>query len=94
MAKAAPKQGETYTFTGDAPLGADAGALLPGASVEIREVVAADEVGAHDSSEAAAVVEWDAPSLVSTGDGWEQGTARRAMSIGLSEFHDRFSKEG
>jgi hypothetical protein len=93
MAKANPKSGETYTFTGEAPLGADAGALLPGAEVEVREFVAADEVGAHDNSEAAAVVEWDAPSLVMTEDGWAQGTARRAMSIGISQFHDLFAKE-
>ena len=93
MAIANPKAGEKYKFTGTEPIGADAGALLPGAAIEIREFVAADEKGAHDSSENAAVVEWDAPSLVLSGDGWAQGTARRAMSVGISQFHDLFTKE-
>lgn len=89
-----PQAGEVYTFTGDTPLGADAGALLPGARVTVRETVTASTPGAHDDSETAAVVEWEAPSLVSTGDGWEQGTATRAFAIGVTDFAKLFTKEG
>lgn len=94
MAKAKPQAEQTFTYAADAPIGVDAGALTPGTKVVIRETVPADEPGAHDSSEEAVVIEWDAPALVQTENGVEVGTAPRAMSIGLSQFHDLFTKEG
>ena len=89
---AAPKQGDTYTFSAAEPIGVDANALFPGQQITVREVVDAGEVGAHDSSEDAVVVEWDAPALVRTEKGVEQGTAPRAMSIGLEQFAESFTK--
>lgn len=94
MAKAKPQADQTYTYSAEEPVGVDAGALTPGTKVTIREVVAADEPGAHDASEDAVVVEWEAPALVQGENGVEVGTSPRAMSIGLSQFHDLFTKEG
>lgn len=94
MAKAKPQAEQAYTYTAEQPLGVDAGALTPGTKIQVREVVPADEPGAHDGSEESVVVEWDAPALVQTENGVEVGTAPRAMSVGLAQFHDLFTKEG
>lgn len=89
----APTEGDpNATRTEYAPLGADANALFPGQAVTVREIVPADQPGAHDDSEDAVVVEWEVPDRVRTEDGWGMGTAQRAMSIGLSQFHDLFEE--
>lgn len=74
------------------PLGSDANALFPGQVVTVRETVPASEPGAHDDSEDAVVIEWEMPSLVRTDDGWGQGMAIRAMSIGVAQFDDQFEE--
>lgn len=84
--------GDRYTYSGKAPIGADAGALVPGTAVRIRETVPAGEPGAHDDSEDSIVIEWDAPALVQGENGVEVGTAPRAMSIGAAQFGDLFTK--
>lgn len=94
MAKAKPKAAETYTFTAEQPIGVDSGALTAGTKVTVRETVAAAEKGAHDDSDECVVVEWESPALVQGPNGIEVGTSPRAMSIGLTEFHDLFTKEG
>lgn len=94
MATRKPQTGETYTLSADEPIGVDAGALVPGTSVIVREVVPAGEPGAHDDSEDAVVVEWSAPALVRGDNGVELGESPRAMSFGLADFADRFTKEG
>lgn len=66
MAPRKPKAGDVYRYVGATPLGIDAGALLPGTEVTVREVVEADEPGAHDGTEDAVVVEWEAPGTVVT----------------------------
>lgn len=67
MARAAkPKEGATYRYTGDLPLGADQGALLPGTEVTVVAVVPAKEAGAYDDTDDAVVIEWDAPGVVIT----------------------------
>lgn len=59
-----PKPGGRYRYVGAIPLGVDAGQLLPGTVVTVREVVDADEIGAHDGNEDAVVIEWEAPGTV------------------------------
>lgn len=61
-----PKAGDVYRYVGTTPLGIDAGALLPGTEVTVREVVEAGTPGAHDNTEDAVVVEWEAPGTVTT----------------------------
>lgn len=88
------KQGAAYRFDGETPIGIDSNALPVDQVVEVREVVQADITGAHDDSEDAVVVEWDAPALVRGENGMEVGSTRRAMSIGMSFFETNFVKEG
>ena len=88
-----PKAGETYTYSGDEPLGAGNSGLAPGTTVTVREVVKADEKGAHNGDEDAVVVTWMAPTIVRTEDGNAVGDAERAVSIGTGEFGDVFTKE-
>lgn len=85
-------EGSEFTYSGEASIGADAGALVPGSKVRVREQVAADEKGAHDGSEDCVVIVWDAPSLVQGENGVEVGFAERAMSIGLSQFQSEFTE--
>jgi hypothetical protein len=66
MPKRTPKAGDEYVYVGSVPIGIDAGALLPGTTVTVREVVDAGEPGAYDDTEDAVVVEWDAPGVVIT----------------------------
>lgn len=80
------------TRTEYAPIGADANALFPGQVVTVRETVPAGEPGAHDDSEDAVVVEWTVPDRVRTEDGWGQGEATRAMSIGIDQFRAQFTE--
>lgn len=61
-----PKAGDVYRYLGPAPLGIDAGALLPGTEVTVTAVVPADEAGAHDDSEDAVVISWEVPGTVTT----------------------------
>lgn len=94
MAKSKPAAGDTYSLTGGG-IGGGAGALYPGQVVTVREVVPADEPGAHDNSEDAVVVEWTEPGPVLGDDGKvTRGENPRAISVGLSQFSDLFSKEG
>lgn len=85
-----PKAGGSFKYNGDEPIGTDSGALVPGTQVTVREIVAAGEKGAHDDSEDAAVIEWDAPALVQGENGMEVGSVTRAMSIGVDEFTHNF----
>lgn len=95
MAARKPQEGDVYTLNAEAEaIGVDAGALVPGTTVTVREVVPAAEPGAHDDSEDAVVVEWGAPSLVRGENGVEVGESPRAMSFGLDDFTNRFTKEG
>lgn len=68
-----PKPGDRFRFVGATPLGIDNGALLPGTIVTIRNlgtddkpvgVLPAEEPGAHDDTEDAVVIEWEAPGTV------------------------------
>jgi hypothetical protein len=70
-----PQAGDRYRYVGELPLGVDAGQLLPGTIVTIRNVgseekplgvLPAGEKGAHDDTEDAVVVEWEAPGTVIT----------------------------
>lgn len=70
-----PQAGDRYRYVGELPLGIDAGQLLPGAIVTIRNVgteekpagvLPADEPGAHDDTEDAVIIEWEAPGTVIT----------------------------
>lgn len=92
MAKPKPKAEEMFTYTAEAPIGVDAGALLPGTKVKVREIVDAGEKGAHNDKDDAVVIEWEAPALVHGDNGVTLGTSPRAMSISLASFHDLFEK--
>jgi hypothetical protein len=70
-----PQAGDRYRYVGELPLGVDAGALLPGTVVTIRNVgteekpkgvLSADEKGGHDDTEDSVIVEWEAPGTVIT----------------------------
>lgn len=91
-----PQAGDRYVYTGEEPIGVDAGALLPGTVVTLRNVgtedepsavVKADEPGAHDDRSDAVVVVWEAPSIVIGDDGkMKAGVTERAMSIPLTSY--------
>lgn len=98
----APKAGSTFAFKGvtnddgnRTALGNEPGAVKIGTVVTVREVVKADESGAHDGKEDAVVVEWDEPSL-----GYDHNnnpvvaTAKRAWAVGADSFDDLFEKKG
>lgn len=94
MASRKPEVGGTYRLVGGG-IGAGPGSLYPGQVVSVREVVPADEPGAHDSSEDAVVVEWSEPGPVQGDDGTVTlGENPRAVSVGVSSFNDLFTKEG
>lgn len=68
-----PQAGDHYRYIGELPLGVDAGQLLPGTIVTIRNVgdedkpkgvLAAEEKGGHDDTEDAVIIEWEAPGTV------------------------------
>jgi hypothetical protein len=86
-------EGDTYRYTAEEPFGNDAGAIMPGTVVTVRETVDAATPGAGNSNEDCVVVEFDAPALVRGENGVELGTSRRAVSFGLDDFADRFTKE-
>lgn len=93
MPRSKPEVGGTYRLTGGG-IGDGAGAIYPGQVVTVREVVAADEPGAHDSTEDAVVVEWSEPGPVMGDDGRvTRGENPRAVSVGLAGFSDLFTKE-
>lgn len=92
--RGAAAAGDTYTYSGEEPIGVDAGALTPGTTVTVRETVAAGDPGAHDDSEDCVVIEWEAPALVQGENGVEVGSAPRAMSISTEQFNDMFTKGG
>jgi hypothetical protein len=89
MPSAKPAAGGRYRYTGTELYGD----LAPDELVTVREVVPADEPGAHDNSEDAVVVEWEVPSRVRTENGWGHGVVPRALSVGVSTFGDLFTKE-
>lgn len=99
MAPRQPKAGETYQFKGlldvddpegtPKPLGRDSGALLPNTAVTVREVVPAEEPGAHNDSEDSVVIEWDRPAIM---DDQSVGSVTQAMSISLERFPDWFER--
>lgn len=86
-----PKPGETYRLDGP-DLGIDTNALRTGTVVEVRELVTADTIGAHNDREDAVVVEWDHPVVVYIDDEPALGTSRRAISVGLDAFRDTFTR--
>lgn len=87
---AQPKVGGSFRYNGDEPIGVDAGALIPGTIVTVREIVPAGEPGAHDDTEDAAVIEWTSPGLVSDDEGMSVAEVPRAMSVGVDAFPDLF----
>lgn len=66
MAKAKPKEGQRYRYSGEAPLGTDQGALLAGTEVEVLAVVPAGDTGAYDDTDESVVIQWEAPGTVVT----------------------------
>lgn len=87
---AQPKAGGAFKYNGTDPIGSDSGALVPGTKVTVREIVPAGVKGAHDDTEDAAVIEWEAPALVQGENGAEVGYVTRAMSIGVASFTANF----
>lgn len=59
--------GTRFRYVGNEPLGQGPGTLFPGTVVNVREVVPADEPGAHDDQEDAVVIEWEEEDVVVTG---------------------------
>jgi hypothetical protein len=87
----APKPGTSFRLT--SALGVGPGSLVEGQEVTVREIVPADEPGAHDNKEDAVVIEWDEPALVIGDDGKPvAGTANRAMSVGVENFRELFEE--
>lgn len=89
---ARPRPGDRFEFVAES-IGNDAGRIVTGTVVTVRETVKADTIGAHDDSADAVVVEWDAPAL-GTDDNGEPTIvhAPRAWSVGADEFGDHFKK--
>lgn len=100
MPRSKPEVGGAYRLTGGG-IGVGAASLYPGQVVTVREVVPAEEPGAHDDREDSVVVEWTEPGPVRGDDGQvTRGENLRAVSVSLSGnegapgFNDLFSKEG
>lgn len=92
MARRKVSEGSEYTYTGSDPIGADAGALVSGTKVTIRDIVPAGEMGAHDNVEDSVVIVWPAPALVQGENGVEVGYVDRAMSISSAQFAEQFEE--
>lgn len=87
-----PKAGDSFRLTQD-NLGDGPGAIYAGQQVTVREVVDADQPGAHDDSEDAVVIEWTEPGPVRGDDGRvKMGEVPRAVSIGVAQFHEMFEE--
>lgn len=91
MARRTVSEGAEYTYSGENPIGADAGALVPGTKITVRETVLAGEKGAHNDTEDSVVILWDAPALVQGANGVEVGYTERAMSISAVQFAAEFT---
>ncbi len=87
-----PQAGDSYELTGET-IGNPPNEVKTGTVVTVREVVAADEAGAHDDTEDAVVVEYEVPTLGVDGDG-EPAVIQtaRAFSVGVSQFGELFTK--
>ena len=89
---ALPKAGDQYRLNAD--FGVDA-QVKAGTVVTVREVVKAATKGAHDDSEDAVVVEFDAPAV-----GYDDNdqpiivNTLRAFSVSLEQFAADYTKEG
>ena len=93
---AAPKSGDVYVYTGTETIGNGPGSIRPGQTFTVREVVDANQNGAHDDSEDAVVLEFDdpEPTVGLTDDGEPSVVhARRAWSVGVDQFNAEFEKE-
>ena len=99
---APPKEGSAWTFLGvlgedgetRVPLGTEPGAIHPGTTMKVREVVDAGEIGAYDDSDDCVVMVFDSPEVVKneeTGEP-ELGFVERAMSFGLATFANDFEE--
>lgn len=87
----APKPGATFRLT--SALGVGPGSLMEGQEVTVREVVDAEDPGAHDNTEDAVVVEWQEPSLVLGDEGRPvSGMANRAVSVSVDQFRELFEE--
>jgi hypothetical protein len=94
MTMTKPKPGDKYRLATEEPLGIDF-PIMPGTIVTVREIVKADDPGAHDNTEDAVVVEGEPFAIVVTDeDGTPQiGYTARAWSVGLDEFARDYTKE-
>lgn len=67
--------------------------LPPGLIVTVREVVPADEPGAHDNTEEAVVFVYQEPAIVRGGDGTlVAGSAERAFSVAVDRVGELFEE--
>lgn len=90
-----PKPGDTYRLATDEPLGNGELAIPPGTLVTVREIVKAEDPGAHDDTEDAVVVEGEQyPIVLDRGNGPEVAYTARAWSVGLEAFARDYTKEG
>lgn len=90
--KSTPKAGDTYRLSAD-NLGDGPGAIYAGQSVTVREVVPANEAGAHDDTEDAVVIEWNEPGPVMGDDRKvRMGEVPRAVSVSLDQFATLFEE--
>ena len=89
---ARPREGETYTLTGEA-IGVGPGSIASGTKMKVRELVPADVKGAHTDTEDAVVMEFEEPTLGVDDKGEPViGSVTRAVSFGLDFFADNFQK--